>query len=277
MALDLEQLIMEGEEPATALVHPVEAAASQRGRLYTIPLSASLGSPFPGPSTPVSAEEKDWTIALQPQSLPYQWIAGGRVVGKQQQVIALIKYGAGGQIFYKFVQLTHTTERLVTVHARYIQVSFFVNGGTTAGDVVSVAAAIMPGSFAGPDKYCWTMAGAIDGARSGMIWQGAGQIASAVLGWLHVIMQTAGPAGLVYLVGCDVANAAAVVSGTTPVIAGFVSDPLTAIGATDVLSDDTAAGAIGWSNGLFIGLSTTTGVFTDAGAGTIHADLKAGQ
>ena len=230
-----------------------------------------LGQPVRALQTPMGASEsKAWVVSLQASRVPNP---------KLGNLTAIIRYGVGGVQLSKQVRINSTGLLKGTVVGSYVQVDLALESlGSADPGVCGVnVGAQEGGNPAGADSYFWQNLNTRSGNRQYLVTTNPG-----VFGQIHVklITTTATPAAPLWLQFFDLSSLAGL-SGTTPIINGSESDGLTGIsgsGGDDTFSDELAPGPMGWSQGLVAALSSTSGTWTDPGAGNVMTlDVKAGQ
>ena len=244
----------------------------QFGQVCTVPgngLGAATGPSIRAIQTPIGAKDAlSWTVSIQAQSIPQRG-AG--------TLYAIIRYGVGGvQLAKPAIPIRSTNLLKGIVVGTYVQVDLYIVGSGTAnpGDArVNVGA--QEGGTTGADGYMWGFVDPLDGVDNGQLATGPG-----VLGQLHVSLEAVGPAtpaAPLFLLLFD--NTVPPSPGDKP-IRGGVSDGLTGLsgsGGDDSYSDELAPGALGWSGGLWVALSTTAGSYTAPASGAqMHCEAKVG-
>lgn len=224
--------------------------------------ATTLSAPSDTLQCPPTLEEFDCTIVINPNNVP-----------SSGYLIAFIHYNIGTALYQVKMYLANAGHRMLQRTGKNFAIYCYVINPSGSASNLTVKVGFMRGHARNNMFYSWNFSPTpLDGVAAGSIWQG-----QAILGGVSAVMTAAGPASPaapLYLLGFD--SIAAPAGGATP-IPGMVSGPLVGVGSTVFMGDDTAPGAIGWTKGLYLALSTTTGTYTAPVAGaTIHADVKIG-
>ena len=222
--------------------------------------------------TPVTEEERTWTVVVQVQNaIPANGVGGiTPLTGK-------IRFWGGEAPFTRsFVRKTAVIYRAV-VSSRRLTVDLTWLGTPAAGTPVTVSVAAFLGAIPSSAFY---------GAQWVTDITGAGQIASfgqlatgagLVTAFNATIKAMPGGVGTVWLLLFDQANNAKPAANTAP-IAGGCSPGMTMAGSGGQLEDESGnEPGVEFQNGLVYALSSTPDVYTDPGGGTVRVDAKVAQ
>lgn len=254
------------------------------GATVTLQFGAVSADPTKGPAsqaliTPYfrnaqgQVEERDCTVIFQETGGVIAANQGGAGGLNNNITICVINYQIGAVLMTKTFAVLSNVQRFVQITASQVQVYFYVaNPAAALIPQTTLNVAVISGHYAGGMFYGWSMANDNGNAKNLLV------NTAGVLGWASITMTAAGPAtssAPLYLCGYDKLTAP---GALYPPIPGFVSPPLTGQNATATIGDDTAPGAIGWSNGLYYALSTNPASYAaPTGSPTVNLQVKYGQ